>query len=101
MDTDEKLHSLHYDEQPELEMVRRANAFREEMQRRRSVRDFAERPVPREVIEDCLLTAGSAPSGANMQPWHFVAVSDSDVKRQIREAAEREEYAFIQMNDLP
>jgi len=94
MDTNERLHSLHYDEQPELEMVRRAKAFREEMQHRRSVRDFSDRPVPREVIEDCLLTAGSAPSGANMQPWHFVAVSDPEVKRQIREAAEREEYAL-------
>jgi len=75
-------------------MTRRANAFREEMQHRRSVRDFSDQPVPREVIEECLLTAGSAPSGANMQPWHFVAVIDPDVKRQIREAAEREEYAF-------
>lgn len=94
MGANEKLQSLPHDEQPELEMARRACAFREEMQRRRSVRDFSDRPVAREVIEDCLLAAGSAPSGANMQPWHFVAVSDLEVKRQIREAAEREEYAF-------
>jgi len=79
---------------PPEEMARRAKAFREEMQLRRSVRDFSDRPMPREVIVDCLLTAGSAPSGANMQPWHFVAVSDPEVKRQIREAAEREEYVF-------
>jgi len=94
MGTNGKLQSLQHDEQPELEMARRARDFRQEMQHRRSVRDFSDRPVPREVIEECLLTAGSAPSGANMQPWHFVAVSDPDVKRQIREAAEREEYAF-------
>jgi nitroreductase len=76
------------------EMKRRAAAFREEMRRRRTVRYFAERPVPREIIEDCLLAAGSAPSGANMQPWHFVVVSDPAVKKQIREAAEKEEHEF-------
>lgn len=57
-------------------MKQRAAVFREEMQRRRPVRQFSDRPVPREIIEDCLLAAGSAPSGANMQPWHFVVVSD-------------------------
>lgn len=55
---------------------------------------FSSRPVAREVIEECLLTAGSAPSGANKQPWTFIAVSDPETKMQIREAAEREEYAF-------
>jgi nitroreductase len=64
------------------------------MQRRRSVRSFSTDPVPHEAIEDCLLTAGSAPSGANRQPWHFVVVSDPVVKRQIRERAEKEEYEF-------
>jgi len=94
MGTNGKLQSLQHDEQPEMEIARRARDFREEMQRRRSVRDFSDRLVPREVIADCILTAGSAPSGANMQPWHFVAVSNAEVKRQIREAAEREEHAF-------
>ena len=76
------------------EMVRRAAAFRAEMQRRRSVRTFSSRPVAREVIEDCLLTAGSAPSGANRQPWSFVVVSDLKTKRRIREAAEKVEFEF-------
>jgi Nitroreductase family len=55
---------------------------------------FFNRPVPREVIESCLASAGTAPSGANLQPWHFVVVSDPAIKRQIREAAEKEEYEF-------
>jgi iodotyrosine deiodinase len=61
---------------------------------RRTVRDFADRPVPRQIIENCLLTAASAPSGANMQPWHFEAVSNPQVKKRIREAAETEEREF-------
>jgi iodotyrosine deiodinase len=73
------------------EMKRRARSFRDEMLRRRTVRQFSSNPVPREVIEECLRTAGSAPSGANMQPWHFVAVTDPEVKRKIRAAAEEEE----------
>ena len=76
------------------EMGRRAASFRDYMQRRRSVRRFSSKHVPRKVIEDCLLTAGSAPSGANKQPWHFVAVSDAAMKRQIRQVAEKEEYEF-------
>ncbi len=76
------------------EMKQRAASFREEMQRRRTVRYFSDRPVSREVIEDCLLAAGSAPSGANLQPWHFVVVSGSAIKRQIRDAAEKEEHEF-------
>jgi nitroreductase len=83
-----------YREYPVEEMRRRASAFREEMQCRRTVRYFSNRLVPREVIEDCLLAAGSAPSGANLQPWHFVVVSDPAIKRQIREAAEKEESEF-------
>ena len=75
-------------------MLRRAAAFREAMLRRRTVRQFSSRAVPREIIEDCLRVAGSAPSGANMQPWHFVVVADPDLKRRIRVAAEKEEYAF-------
>lgn len=76
------------------EMKERIRNFRDEMLRRRTVRQFSRRPVPREVIEDCLRIAGSAPSGANMQPWHFVVISNPDVKRQIRNAAEKEEYIF-------
>lgn len=61
---------------------------------RRTVRDFSEIPIPKAVIEACIRTAGSAPSGANHQPWHFVCVSDPDIKREIRIAAEAEERAF-------
>lgn len=83
-----------YREFPPEEMLRRASYFRDEMLRRRTVRQFADRPVSPQVIDDCLLVAGSAPSGANLQPWHFVAVTDPEVKRKIRVAAEKEEYAF-------
>ena len=83
-----------YREYSVREMRARARAFREEVRRRRTVRDFSPRPVPRGIIEDCLLAAGSAPNGANHQPWHFVVVSDPAVKAQIREAAEEEERAF-------
>ena len=76
------------------EMVRRARSFRDEMLRRRTVRQFSSRPVPREVIEDCLCVARNAPSGANKQPWHFVLVSDAELKRKIRVAAEEEEHRF-------
>jgi nitroreductase len=78
------------------EMLARATAFREEMSRRRTVRDFSERPVDRAVIEQCLRAAGFAPNGANLQPWHFVVVSDPRIKKQIREAAEAEERAFYE-----
>lgn len=76
------------------EMQLRAQEFYEHMDRRRSVRQFSDRPIPEGVIENCLRTAGTAPSGAHKQPWHFVAVRDSAVKRQIRLAAEEEERAF-------
>jgi iodotyrosine deiodinase len=85
-----------YREYPVEEMRARAAAFRAEMQRRRTVRAFSDRTVPREVIDDCLLAAGTAPNGANLQPWHFVVVGDPDVKRRIREAAEDEERDFYQ-----
>lgn len=83
-----------YVEYPVEEMEQRAVEFRQHMQRRRTVRQFSDRPVPREVIEECLLTAGSAPNGANLQPWHFVVVSDPRVKREVRIAAEQEEREF-------
>lgn len=75
-------------------MEQAAQAFFDKMRQRHSVRDFTPRPVAREVIETCLRTAGTAPSGANHQPWHFCAVSDPDLKRRIREEAEEEERRF-------
>lgn len=76
------------------EMRAAARDFLETMRGRRSVRDFSDRPVPRDIIEDCLLAAGTAPNGANKQPWTFVVVGSPEVKRQIREGAEVEERAF-------
>ena len=73
------------------EMKRRAAGFFSQIAMRRSVRQFSDEPVPREVIEDCIRAAATAPSGANQQPWHFVVVSDPALKRRIRQAAEREE----------
>ena len=69
-------------------------SFTDSVWQRRTVREYSDRPVPRAVIEQAIRAAGSAPSGANLQPWHFVAVSDPHVKRRIREAAEIEERAF-------
>lgn len=83
-----------YREYPEAEMKTRAKAFSDDVHRRRSVRKFSTRAVPRDIIEECIRAAGSAPSGANRQPWHFVVVSDPGVKRQIRESAEQEEHEF-------
>lgn len=79
---------------PAEDTVRRAAGFRARMARRRTVRDYADRPVPAEVIRDCVMAAASAPSGANQQPWTFVCISDAATKRAIREAAEEEERAF-------
>lgn len=81
-------------EYPVGEMKRRSAEFYADMRRRRTVREFSDRPVPREIIEDCLRAAGTAPNGANMQPWHFVVVSDPELKRKIRLEAEKEEHEF-------
>jgi nitroreductase len=78
----------------EEEMLKKSKEFYEIMRLRRTIRDFSDKPVPREVIETCIATAGTAPNGANMQPWHFVVVSDKDIKKKIREAAEEEEKIF-------
>ncbi|MGH9928014.1 MAG: nitroreductase family protein [Pyrinomonadaceae bacterium] len=78
------------------EMRQRASSFHEQMQRRRTVRHFSNRPVPREIIAQCIRSAATAPSGANLQPWHFVVVTDPSLKRQIRFAAEQEEREFYQ-----
>ncbi len=75
-------------------MLAEAARFFERMKKRHSVRDFAGRAVPRRVIEECVRTAGTAPSGANHQPWHFTAISDPEAKNRIRLAAEAEEQHF-------
>jgi nitroreductase len=90
-----------YREYPPEEMSARARAFADDMARRRTVRDFSDRAVPRALIEDCLRTAGSAPSGANQQPWHFVAISDPALKQRIRVAAEAEEREFYEHRAPP
>ena len=76
------------------EMRARAEAMHQTLRSRRTIRDFAPDPIPRDIIETCIRAAGTAPSGANQQPWHFVAISDAETKRKIREAAEAEERAF-------
>jgi len=83
-----------YVEYSEEQMRSRSISFLEDMQRRRTVRDFSARPVSREIIENCVRTAMTAPSGANMQPWHFVVVQDPRIKQRIREAAEQVERDF-------
>ena len=88
--------ALAFTEYPLTEMLQRAQAFHAEMRQRRTVRDFSPRQVSRDVIETCLATAGTAPSGANQQPWRFVVVSDAMVKSRIRVAAEVEEREFYQ-----
>ena len=90
----EFVHYSDYRKYPVDEMKLRAADFYAEIRRRRTVRDFSNKPVPIEIIDYCLRAAGTAPNGANMQPWQFVVVSDPDIKRQIREAAEEEEREF-------
>lgn len=85
-----------YREYPVEEMERRAGAFYHDLQRRRTVRQLSDRPVPRTIIEHCLRAAGTAPSGANRQPWQFVVVTDPELKRRIRQAAEAEEKQFYE-----
>jgi iodotyrosine deiodinase len=82
---------LDYLSKDEPAMVEAAQAFYQQMAKRRSVRDFSDRPIPQSVLENAILAAGSAPSGANMQPWHFAVVQDPAIKKKIREAAEIEE----------
>jgi len=85
-----------YERRSDAEMAERAETFYALMRTRRTVREFSPEPVPRRVIEAALRTAGSAPSGANLEPWRFVVVSDPAVKRRIREAAEHEERLFYE-----
>lgn len=81
-------------ELPHSEMIKRSEDFYNNIKLRRTVRDFSDKPVPIEIIENCLKAAGTAPSGANLQPWHFVVVSDPKTKKKIRIAAEEEEKEF-------
>ncbi len=84
----------HRDNFPEEEMRARAQQYYQHIKRRHSVRDFSDQAVPRDIIEECIRAAGTAPSGANHQPWHFVCVNDPVTKRKIRIAAEHEEEEF-------
>lgn len=83
-----------YEEYPIEAMRRRAKDFYALVRRRHTVREFSPRPVPRDVIETCLKAAGTAPNGANLQPWHFAVIGDAALKRRIRTEAEREEQEF-------
>lgn len=85
-----------YREYPINEMRERVRSFYEDIRRRRTVRDFSDRPVPRDVIETALEAANTAPSGANLQPWHFAVVSGPETRKKIREAAEAEEREFYE-----
>ena len=85
-----------YREYPVDEMRERLREFYEDIRRRRTVREFSDRPVPRDVIETALEAAGTAPSGANLQPWHFAVVSGPETKKKIRVAAEAEEKEFYE-----
>ena len=77
-----------YIEYSSEEMLERSATFYQDIKRRHSIRSFSNRPVAKEIIENCIKAAGTAPSGANHQPWHFVAINDIAVKKQIREQAE-------------
>jgi len=83
-----------YLEISQKEMIERSRSFYSSLRKRRSVRTFSEKTFPLEILMNCLGAAASAPSGANMQPWHFVVVSDPEIKKRIRAAAEREEREF-------
>jgi iodotyrosine deiodinase len=87
---------LDFTERNSADMIARAERFYRLMNTRRSVRSFSSRQIPEAVLEPCLLTAGTAPSGANRQPWHFAVVSDPAIKREIRLGAEAEEREFYQ-----
>jgi len=94
--TEAKYNALQFTELSAEEMITASRNFYLDMKRRRTVREFSDRPVPLEVIKNAISAAGTAPSGANQQPWHFAVVSNPETKREIREAAEKEERAFYQ-----
>jgi iodotyrosine deiodinase len=90
-----------YEEYPLEEMRERLAQFYADVDRRRTVREFSDRPVPQDIIETALKAANTAPSGANLQPWHFAVVSGSETKKKIREAAEVEEREFYEHRASP
>jgi nitroreductase len=90
--------SLEFKEYSVDEMKQRSQAFHDDIKRRRSVREFSTRPIPHEIVETCIRAAACSPSGANMQPWHFVVVTNPDVKREIRTKAEEIEVEFYTKN---
>ena len=90
-----------YLEYPVEEMRERVERFYADMAKRRTVREFSDRPVPRDIIETALKAAGTAPSGANLQPWHFVVVGDAATRKKIRAAAEAEEREFYEHRASP
>lgn len=92
---------LQFETFSETIMEARAGEFESNMDGRRSIRDFSDRPVPRSLIESAIRCASSAPSGAHMQPWTFVAISDAEVKAAIRVAAEKEEYESYENGRMP
>lgn len=92
-DSEPRFVALEFERFETQEQLRRAATFRSLMWKRRTVRDFSDEEVPFDLVREAILTAGSSPSGANMQPWRFVVVRDAEVKRRIREAAEEEERA--------
>lgn len=94
-------HSLDFTTRKEADMLARASDFRALMKQRRTVRDFSDKPVPRAIIEDAVMTAAGAPSGANQQPWTFACISDAAVKSKIRAAAEEEEREFYKSGKTP
>ncbi len=83
-----------YKKYSETEMISRSLSFYYEIKRRRTVREFSDKKVPKEIIENCIKAAGTAPNGANLQPWHFVVISDPEIKKKIRIGAEEEEHEF-------
>ena len=85
---------LTFESLPDEHIIERSNNFLETMSSRRTVRDYSSRAIPPSVIKNAIRTAGTAPSGANMQPWHFVVVTNPGVRTRIREAAEAEEIEF-------
>lgn len=91
MNTPYTSHPLTFERLPEAEQLERSRQFLDTMRKRRTVRDYSTEPVPFELIANAIATAGTAPSGANQQPWTFVVVSNPDIKHQIRLAAEEEE----------
>ena len=76
------------------EMSARAERFYHEIKSRRTIRNFSDAPVPDDVIQNCIMAAGTAPNGANLQPWHFSVIKDAEIKRKIRVEAEKEEQEF-------